>query len=71
MEPREFDEYEDDFDADEDMDDLRQDFDDLEDITPLDRDGEELPSLDDLDDRTDLRSKINKKTRLIRSKPLR
>ena len=56
---------------DEDMDDIRRDLEDLEDITPLDSDGEELPSLDDLDDRTELPSKINKKTRLIRNRPLR
>ena len=67
---------EDDFgsDRDEDLDDIRQD---LEDITPLDRDGEDLPSLDDLDDRLELdgsntrRSPVNKKTRLIRNRPLR
>ena len=58
-------------DRDEDMDDIRRDLDDLEDITPLDSDGEELPSLEDLEDRSDLRRGVNKKTRLIRNRPLR
>ena len=68
-EPRELDD--DDIDRDEDMDDIRRDLEDLEDITPLDSDGEELPSMEDLDDRTELRSPINKKTRLMRGRPLR
>ena len=70
-EPRDLDDEpdgDDDFDG---FDDLRDDMEDLEDITPLDSDGEELPSLDDLEDRTDRRSPINKKTRLLRNRPLR
>ena len=68
-EPRE--EEDNDSDLDDDMDDIRREMEDLEDITPLDSDGEELPSLEDLDDRTELRNPINKKTRLIRNRPLR
>ena len=75
-EPRDADD-DSDFDSDRDdefddeFDDLRRDMDDLEDITPLDSDGEELPSLEDLEDRTELKSPINKKTRRIRNRPLR
>ena len=67
---------EDDFepDRDDELDDIKRD---LEDITPLDRDGEDLPPLDELDDPVEFdgsntrRSPVNKKTRLIRNRPLR
>ncbi len=55
-------------DRDEDLEDFDRD---LEDISPLDRDGEELPSPNDLDDEVDLRKSINKKTQRIRNRPLR
>ena len=61
-------------DRDEDVDDIKRD---LEDITPLDRDGEDLPSLEELEKSNELdgsntrRSPVNKKTRLIRNRPLR
>ena len=58
----------DDSDLEGDLDDLERD---LEDIDPLDLDGEELPSLDEIDEGTDLRTPVNKKTRLIRNRPLR
>lgn len=58
-------------DRDDEVDDIKRDLEDLEDITPLDSDGEDLPSLKDLEDDIDLRSPINKKTQRLRSRPLR
>ena len=58
----------DDSDLEGDLDDLERD---LEDIDPLDLDGEKLPSLEEIDEGTDLRTPVNKKTRLIRNRPLR
>lgn len=51
-------------DLDDDMEDIKRD---LEDISPLELDDEDLPEPDEID----LRSRINKKTRLIRNRPLR
>ncbi len=60
-----------DSDRDDDLDDLDRELEDLEDINPLDRDGDDLPSLDEVEEKMELKMPTNKKARLRRTRPLR